>query len=538
MNGEFDVLILGSGLSGSTLALCLQAAGLRTCMVDAKRHPRFAIGESTIPNTSKLYTLMSVKYGVPELAALSSFDDLIERVGTCGMKDNFGFVYHDKRVDPAKVHQFPLSEIVSTESHLYRADVDHWLACRARDRGAALLEGVATRTIEVTERGVHFEGVDGTRISADYVVDATGRGSYLADAFGLRTTEGLRTKSKSIFTHMTGVIPFDEVTTIRAPRRWHTGTLHHVFDGGWMWVIPFDNSDRSANPRCSVGICWRIDNGDESPMPNPERAFATFLADHPDIARQFEHACVEREWTSTGRLQYTATRTVGARWCLTSNAAGFIDPLFSRGMQNTAVVVDRLAERLINRFAAGFVPEVFEDIDALQAGLIEENDFLVSGAFRSFAAFDLWNAWFRVWQVNQVTGTMRTEQQLRTVSQLVAADGGGSSVLRPGCAPGSRVDGFIDAFYSRADRIIESYWNWEISMETAAREFRTLFADVDFVPPSFGLTDMSQPFFDIDADKVAQAVAWARAARPGIRELYLGGLPAEADAERSGAVAP
>uniref|UniRef100_UPI002455A4E8 hypothetical protein n=1 Tax=Nocardia brasiliensis TaxID=37326 RepID=UPI002455A4E8 len=45
------------------------------------------------------------------------------------------------------------------------------------------------------------------------------------------------------------------------------------------------------------------------------------------------------------------------------DAAGFIDPLFSRGMQNTAVVVDRLAERLIDRFRGGFTPETFDDIE-------------------------------------------------------------------------------------------------------------------------------------------------------------------------------
>ncbi len=521
MNHEFDVLILGSGLSGSSLALCLQASGLRTCMVDAKVHPRFAIGESTIPNTSKLYKMMSIKYGAPELAALSSFDNLIDRVGTCGMKNNFGFVYHDKHADPAKVHQFPLSQIVETESHLYRADVDRWLAYRARDRGSALFEGVPTRAIEVNADGVFFEGVDGTRISAQYVVDASGRNSQLAANYGLRTTEGLRTKSKSVFTHMSGVVPFDDVTDIRGPKQWHTGTLHHVFDGGWMWVIPFDNNEQSTNPLCSVGICWRIDDGDEKPLPNPEQAFAGFLADHPDVARQFEHARSEMDWVSAGRLQYTATQTVGERWCLTSNAAGFIDPLFSRGMQNTAVVVDRLAERLLNRFEGGFVPETFEDIDVLQKGLIAENDFLVSGAFRSFTDFELWNAWFRVWQVNQVTGTMRTEHHLRTV----AAASPGARIS----APATGIDGFIDAFYQRADQIIESFWNRETEVDTAVREFRKLFADVDFMPPSFGLTDMSQPFFDIDSEKVAEAVAWARTARPGIRELYLGGLPSDPD---------
>lgn len=527
VSDTFDVLILGSGLSGSSLALCLQASGLKTCMVDPKTHPRFAIGESTIPNTSKLYKLMSIKYGAPELAVLSSFDNLIGSVGTCGMKDNFGFVYHEPGGIADRAHQFPLSEIVETESHLFRADVDQWLALRARDHGSVLLEGVGTRRLEIAEQGVIFEGDEGTRISAEYVVDAGGRGSPVAATLGLRTTEGLRTMSKSIFTHMTGVTPFDDITGIKAPRNWHTGTLHHVFDGGWMWVIPFDNNVKSSNPLCSVGITWRIDDGDETPKPNPEQAFADFLATYPEIGRQFEHAENTRDWVSAGRLQYTATQTVGDRWCLTSNAAGFIDPLFSRGMQNTAVVVDRLAERLIDQFRGGFTPETFDDIEQMQSSLIAENDFIVGNAFRSFTDYQLWDAWFRVWQVNQVTGTMRTESRLRQITELAAAQGNTNAPLpRLDVAPGAGLDGFIDAFYQKSDQIMDSYWDKQISLDSAVAEFRTLFAHVDFVPPSFGLTDLSQPYFDIDMDKVASAVAWARTARPGIRELYLGGLPA------------
>ncbi|MFI9504531.1 NAD(P)/FAD-dependent oxidoreductase [Nocardia sp. NPDC052566] len=520
VNREFDVLILGSGLSGSTLALILQAAGLRTCLIDRARHPRFAIGESTIPNTSKTYKLMSIKYGVPELAALSSFGSLIDKVGTTnGMKDNFGFVYHEADGAPAmRAHQFPLSQIVETESHLFRADVDHWLALRAVDYGAQLLEGIGILDIDIDDdRGVTVECDNGARYSAQYVVDASGRGSPLARKLGLRTTD-LRTRSKSVFTHMTDVAPFDGITSITAPKRWHTGTLHHVFPNGWMWVIPFDNHPGSSSPLCSVGVCWRIDDGDDAPFADPAHAFADFLTTYPEIGKQFQDARRVMDWVSAGRLQYNARKTTGDRWCLTSNAAGFIDPLFSRGMQNTAAVTDRLAEALINQFHGGFTPKTFDGIDALQDQLIRENDYLVANAYSSFADYDLWNAWFRVWQVNQVTGTMRTEHRLRQVS---GACGGptAAGVEAP-------IDGFIDAFYSKADEIMNDYRAGG-STEAAAAEFRKLFAGVDFMPPSFGLTDLSQPYFDIDMAKVASAVEWAQRARPGIRELFLGGLPAD-----------
>jgi FADH2 O2-dependent halogenase len=35
---------------------------------------------------------------------------------------------------------------------------------------------------------------------------------------------------------------------------WHDGTLHHIFDGGWFWIIPFDNHKKSQNSLCSIGL--------------------------------------------------------------------------------------------------------------------------------------------------------------------------------------------------------------------------------------------------------------------------------------------
>lgn len=30
--------------------------------------------------------------------------------------------------------------------------------------------------------------------------------------------------------------------------------LHHIFKGGWLWIIPFNNHRASTNPLCSVGL--------------------------------------------------------------------------------------------------------------------------------------------------------------------------------------------------------------------------------------------------------------------------------------------
>jgi Luciferase-like monooxygenase len=56
-----------------------------------------------------------------------------------------------------------------------------------------------------------------------------------------------RTDSRTLFTHMRGVRPYDVVEESSGqPNLWHQGTLHHLFDGGWLWVIPFGNTDHAV----------------------------------------------------------------------------------------------------------------------------------------------------------------------------------------------------------------------------------------------------------------------------------------------------
>ena len=65
LNTTFDVAILGNGLSGSLLATILGKLGVSVVLIDGEQHPRFAVGESTIPHTSLLISLLAEKYDLP-----------------------------------------------------------------------------------------------------------------------------------------------------------------------------------------------------------------------------------------------------------------------------------------------------------------------------------------------------------------------------------------------------------------------------------------------------------------------------------------
>jgi FADH2 O2-dependent halogenase len=403
----YDVAILGSGMAGGMLSAVLARNGVKVLLIDAGTHPRFAVGESTISQTSMLAKIIAERYQVPEIGTLASFGGITEKVTPmCGVKRNFGFVYHQegRPQDPDQINQLVGPTAADrTETHLFRQDIDAYLFHVAVSYGTEPRAGTKITEIHTgAGKGVVLRSDRGEEFHARYLVDGSGFCSPVADKFGLREEPTrARHHSRSLFTHMVGVAPFDDTKAGRShaqPSPWHQGTLHHVFDGGWLWVIPFDNHEESRNRLCSVGLTL-----DERVFPKPDSSpqeeFDDFLGRYPEIAEQFRNAKAVRPWVSTSRLQYSATNTVGERYCLTSHAAGFIDALYSRGLTNTLEVVNSLAWRLIEASKDDdWSEERFEYIDRLQQGLFDAHDDLVYSSFVGFRHYDLWNAVVRTWE--------------------------------------------------------------------------------------------------------------------------------------------
>src|SRR5437763_15671094 len=84
---QFDVAILGSGMAGSMVAAVLAKQGVRVVLIDSETHPRFVVGESTIPHTSLLISLLAEKYGMPDLEHIAYPGRLAANGSTtCGIK--------------------------------------------------------------------------------------------------------------------------------------------------------------------------------------------------------------------------------------------------------------------------------------------------------------------------------------------------------------------------------------------------------------------------------------------------------------------
>jgi FADH2 O2-dependent halogenase len=418
---ECDVAILGSGLAGSITAAILARQGAKVVLIDAGHHPRFSVGESQNPQLVEWLHILAVRYEVPELKHMLDVKAITENLGAHhGRKQSFGFVSHrpDQEPDPREATMFVIPKMLTEASHMHRQDTDAYYMAVAAKYGAVVRQDWRANDIDFDDDGVTVTGQSGERFRARYLIDASGFRSPLAQKFDLREQPSrLKHHARSLFTHYVGIKPYDEVCdypeALRPPADspFHGGTLHHIIERGWFWIIPFNNHKDSRNPLCSVGLTF-----DERVYPKPkdmtpDQEFNHYLDKYPAVKRQFEGASRVREWVSTDRIQYSSKQTVGERWCLMSHASGFVDPLYSRGLSNTVEVVDALCWRVLESLRDDdFSVERYEYVERLEQGLLDYNDKIVNSSYIAFSHFRLWNAVFRVWACFTTPATMRLIQ--------------------------------------------------------------------------------------------------------------------------------
>ncbi len=488
-NPKYDVAIIGSGMGGSTLACVLARQGLSVIVFEGGTHPRFTIGESMILETSEAMRALAEFYDVPELAYYSS-ENFYNYIGTShGVKRHFSFVHHTsgQHVDARRSLQAVIPKLpYGHEIHIQRQDSDYLLTSVAISYGATVLMGTFIQDINVQPDGVEVVTNKSKTYQAEYIIDAGGMKSLLANKFNWHHRDCL-SHSRTIFTHMVDVPCFNNVSLspqeFGHPYRLSEGTLHHIFKGGWLWIIPFNNHSQSTNPLCSVGLQLDPRLYPQRDDLTPEQEFIEFIQQFPDIHAQLKGARPVRDWMRIDRLQYSAHHIVADRFALLAHAAGFIDPLYSKGLYVTHASIFLAADLLLKAKQTGdYSAAAFAPLETMTLDYINMHDRLVASSFKAWHNFKLWNVYEVLWLLGAYL------EYLRLITNRYRANGDRAKYLELMKSHRLAGGGFPLFFeiQEKIDALIDAVNpEDEADVDRVVTEIKTQFARFPWMPSAF-----------------------------------------------------
>jgi FADH2 O2-dependent halogenase len=355
LSETYDIAVVGSGFAGSLLAMIARRLGRSVVLIEKGVHPRVVIGESSTPLSNLLLENLTTRYDLPALTPLAKWGTWQRTYPhvACGLKRGFTFHHHvlgasgpadPERRDQLLVAASPRDEIGDT--HWYRADFDHLLVQEADKLGVTYVDQVQLDRITDDGNGVRLAGKrngNAVEFHARFVVDGTGPRGFLHQALGLSELDlPDYPRTQALYSHFFGVRRLEETPYSRVyetpPFPIDDAAVHHVFDGGWVWVLQFNNGVTSAGVAATDELASKLSFADGT------KAWERILDSIPALRIQFAEARAERPFVHMPRLAFRSSAIAGSHLALLPSAAGFVDPLLSTGFPLTLLGVARLAE--------------------------------------------------------------------------------------------------------------------------------------------------------------------------------------------------
>src|SRR5262245_51014583 len=312
MNADFDIAIVGSGFAGSLTAMIARRLGHSVVLVERGRHPRFAIGESSTPLANLLIEELAIRYELPALLPLTKWGSWQKTHPelACGLKRGFTFYHHrtgeawqpraDRR-NELLVAASPHDGIADT--HWYRPHFDEFLARQAAKLGVELLEETSLGTADFTGANPVLTGtLRGKPLSlrARLVIDASGPRGFLHRTLGLSEAAfDAMPATEALYTHFKGVHRWDSLHANGGPPYpVDDAAMHHVFEGGWIWVLRFNNGVTSAGVAATDELARELNFAEGEP------AWKRLLERLPTVQEQFAEAKPQLPFIHTQRLAF------------------------------------------------------------------------------------------------------------------------------------------------------------------------------------------------------------------------------------------
>jgi len=303
-----DLAIIGAGPGGSTLASLVAERGHSVVLLEKDQHPRFHIGESLLPHNLKIFRRLG----------------LLDRVEAIGVhKAGVDFTSDDEEERFEEIRFSEALDLVEGCEHAYqvrRSDFDRLLFENACERGALGVTGARVRDVDFESDAdptltVEHDGSELT-LKARFVIDASGRDSFLARRFKLQR-RNREHGTAALYGHFQGV-----------PRRTgeSAGNISiYWFDEGWIWMIPLPDGVMSIGAVCNPDYLRQRGQ-------DVEGFFRATIRRNPHAWRRMRCGELVSPVTATGNYSYASQRTDGKRWLMVGDAGMFVDPVFSSGV--------------------------------------------------------------------------------------------------------------------------------------------------------------------------------------------------------------
>ena len=334
---QYDVIILGGAFSGASTAILLRREHpeLRVLLVEKAEAFDEKVGEAT--------TEMSAMFITRRLAMWHHLE--AEHLPKEGLR----YWFTNDRVKghgtATEAGGFLRSAVPAFQ--LRRDTLDEYLLTTAVAEGAELLRPAKARDIELHDYDNRITveiGSELRELRCRWLIDATGRVSFLGRKLDLiqRNDEH---PIAAIWCRWKDVRNIDDIaardvalgTRNIGSRR--LGTNHYMGHGYWIWVIPLGNGETS------IGVVFDKRLVELHHSKDRATDFVAFLRANPSLSELLEGATPRLDdLRFYAHLPYVTKQYMGNGWAMVGDAAAFIDPYYSPGLDHAAFSAEATVE--------------------------------------------------------------------------------------------------------------------------------------------------------------------------------------------------
>ena len=375
--------------------------GHSVVLLEKGRHPRFAIGESSTPLANLVLEELSERYNLPAIRPLTKWGTWQQANPkiACGLKRGFTFFHHNagQPFQDDESHRKHLLVAASpndriADTHWYRPHFDAFLVSEAQKLGGTYLDEVDLWGVDVDQKRPIIQGRfrgQPLEIHTELIIDASGPRGFLHRALELPEVPFKNLpRTEALYSHFTGVKRWDELHRMSEtpPYPIDDAAVHHVFDGGWIWVMRLNNGLTSAGAAATTKVANELRFADGA------AAWQRLLERFPSVREQFAEAKATMPFVHAKQLSFLSGDVAGKNWALLPSAAGFIDPLLSTGFPLTLLGIERLARILETKWGRADLADELLQYSMQTTLELVNTERLIAALYATMDDFELFSA--------------------------------------------------------------------------------------------------------------------------------------------------